>query len=805
MSEVFNSPIDSTGTAPPGYTSTQGILSRGSDLFYLTPNAVFKSSDGGVTYTALDADNQPNGGGIGAVWYDGADTSYHVWRNYGDGDGSLLYQIAVTSFDLTSGTWGSPTPFSNDTTDWNSISPAPVPVGSTAWGNNGFAPMGIAVRSDGSYVVTFQNFDEPSASEVYERIFVKIYSGGAWGSSVYFDGDSSSTFSTGWGTCLLGAEDRVHIFCTEIDAYFDFGTSHFVISGPQRIVQKTLTFAGTLEAGQTIDTQGSTPVAQVDYFLLGAPQLFGGSIYLPYQREDSGLPDSYLAFASSADTPTWTVNDFSDLQNTGSSFPMTPALYVDPVSGDLWIARQVDSGNTNFKAGSGSSWSAAASLFAGGAAGVINSAFNQLVLIGASYAWAFSAITSEAIFTPNFWFPAPVAPPVAGPIAIRITKIVENENFELECEAEPFWYGTYAPIPLTAQSVAPYQPQTGADPGDVNTPVFVEPPPRLSGSLNTQELWIVASGATDAYGGAQVYMSTDGGTSYQPVGTIQGNAITGVLTADWPAGGDPDTTNDLSVDLTESQGELESYSVSDEDNFLYPCMVEPGAGANPYELMTYAIATLTTAHNYTLVATGGGTNHLRRAVFGMPTVGAGVDHPTGSRFTFLGRGAPGVLKIPLNPSLIGVELHFKFLAFNSFLSSPQALSAATDYTFTPTGVPGPASFSYTQTPATALSNPTSTTIDMAQVSVAFPGSTVNYNARTFTIPAPASPTQYFVFITDPGMVGDTGSGTNLTATCTTSSSLFGVAGYTYIGSIVALAAGGGTTTTPGGYYPGRTP
>jgi hypothetical protein len=48
-------------------------------------------------------------------------------------------------------------------------------------------------------------------------------------------------------------------------------------------------------------------------------------------------------------------------------------------------------------------------------------------------------------------------------------------------------------------------------------------------------------------------------------------------------------------------------------------------------------------------------------------------------------------------------------------------------------------------------------------------------------------------------VGDSGSATNLTSYCETSDSKVGVAGYTFIGAILAVPAGGATTIIPGGW------
>jgi hypothetical protein len=675
-------------------------------------------------------------------------------------------------------------------------------------------------------------------------------------------------------------------------------------------------------------------------------------------------------------------------------------------------------------------------------------------------------------------------------IPLRILIIEEDEAFGLKVTAEPFIYGCYAPLGLPATAQQGYVPQTGGNPGSVNEPIIFEPVPRLAGGNTQPELWLVVSGGattgsppvTPNYGGCFVYVSTDGGNSYNPVAplsnsgsvvggdgniptnAIQGNAITGFLTEGWPASPSPDSINDLFIDLSESHGELESYSVQDEDEDTYPCYVGGGAtsplyvqscsnavgigngaaggstskvfpnannagnvifvivavrqglpvgsiivsdtklnvynlipgckttglndgeayvyaaaniagGANtvevsvgatsgpdvldsailfaaieysdvatlgsppsaiscsfsvnqadqatpmptgafavtiaggliiafgfdvanttdawslpapvlgwnlrespratgsegalavwdtsapnpsaqavsinsdqvatfhvgalavypqntqqvtgiPYELMTYAVAELTGPYQYTLKATSSGSppeaNHLDRGVFGAPAPNQGVLHSGpafggmapyfgAARWAFVGPPYPGIMRIALDPSWIGKTLYFKFAAFNGFMGSVQSLSDCIAYPYTPTGTAGsasgnPASYTVAPTqagsppvaPLNALTNPTSTTIDMAQVTVQFPSNTVNYNARVFTIPNPTVPTTYYVTITDPGYTGDSPGQTNLAAICQTSNDLVGVNGNTYIGSIVAMPGGGGTVTSPGG-------
>ena len=118
-------------------------------------------------------------------------------------------------------------------------------------------------------------------------------------------------------------------------------------------------------------------------------------------------------------------------------------------------------------------------------------------------------------------------------LPVRLTSIAEDDQYNLDCEAEPFFYGVNAPTALTVTAPAPYVPSTTDTPANVNAPIFIEPVLRLTN--NVSQLWIVVSDADPNYGGCQVFLSTDGDSSYpNVVGTLTGSAITGVLTADWP-------------------------------------------------------------------------------------------------------------------------------------------------------------------------------------------------------------------------------------------------------------------------------
>lgn len=115
------------------------------------------------------------------------------------------------------------------------------------------------------------------------------------------------------------------------------------------------------------------------------------------------------------------------------------------------------------------------------------------------------------------------------------------------------------------------------------------------------------------------------------------------------------------------------------------------------------------------------------------------------------------------------------------------------------GAPNSLQSTYANNPAIALTQPTSTTIHVASVAVSFgTAAAVTYAARTLTITAPSVATVLYVTIADPTQQGESGSPT-LTATVSTTQSLVGVIGNTYMGSVIALPAGSAIRMGPGGW------
>jgi hypothetical protein len=169
------------------------------------------------------------------------------------------------------------------------------------------------------------------------------------------------------------------------------------------------------------------------------------------------------------------------------------------------------------------------------------------------------------------------------------------------------------------------------------------------------------------WGGASVWLSPDN-SSYVQIGKVYGPSRMGVLSAQLVSSADPDTTHTLSVDLTESNGTLQSGSASDCDNFRTICYVDG-------ELISYQVATLTATNKYNLAT------KLHRGIFGSP-IGA---HNAGSVFLRLD---DAVFVWEADPTLVGTTIYFKFTSFNSLGLMEQSLANATAYSFAFSGLYG---------------------------------------------------------------------------------------------------------------------
>jgi hypothetical protein len=137
-------------------------------------------------------------------------------------------------------------------------------------------------------------------------------------------------------------------------------------------------------------------------------------------------------------------------------------------------------------------------------------------------------------------------------------------------------------------------------------------------------------------------------------------AVQGVLTADLPPHSSPDATNTLSVDLTESRGQLASVSATDAANLVTLCYVGG-------ELLAYQNASLTAANKYALTT-------LYRGAYGSSI----TDHPPGTLFARLD-GSIGRFSYP--NTLIGQTIYLKFASMNIVGGGLQSLNSLPAYTY----------------------------------------------------------------------------------------------------------------------------
>lgn len=247
---------------------------------------------------------------------------------------------------------------------------------------------------------------------------------------------------------------------------------------------------------------------------------------------------------------------------------------------------------------------------------------------------------------------------------VRVTEVQEDEKGELQFKAEE--------LPAAIGTATLYVPQGGspttppdlkADPGDVNPPVIIEPPPLFTNGI--AQVWLAASGGPE-WGGADVYISADG-THYAWIGKVTQPVQQGVLTAPLPDAAGLDAGNILSLDTTESNQVLSlDVTTADADKFRTASLIDN-------EILAYGAASATGTFTANLT-------YLQRGAYGT----AHSAHLAGAQFTRLNPAAALVYNLPA--SYVGQTLYFKFVSFNIFGSGNQQISDAVAYTFTPVGL-----------------------------------------------------------------------------------------------------------------------
>ncbi len=243
-------------------------------------------------------------------------------------------------------------------------------------------------------------------------------------------------------------------------------------------------------------------------------------------------------------------------------------------------------------------------------------------------------------------------------VLVRINEIKENADGGLDVVAEEMLVGANHAAVYTRQVTAGTIINTSIAPGSVAAPVLINPARTLTN--NDLQVWVAVSGGT-SWGGCQVFTSADG-TNYEYAGTLTAPARYGVTTGALGAVADPDTTSSFGVNLTASLGTLNSATLADVNAGSTLCLIDS-------ELISYQVATLTSANNYTL-----GTR-LRRGLMGT-TVAA---HSVGAPFVRLDGG---IFKYSYTPQQVGTTAYVKFCSFNIYGQSLEDISTVTAYSLT---------------------------------------------------------------------------------------------------------------------------
>lgn len=247
---------------------------------------------------------------------------------------------------------------------------------------------------------------------------------------------------------------------------------------------------------------------------------------------------------------------------------------------------------------------------------------------------------------------------------VRLTSIDETDKGDLKCVGEQFNAGVGWAANYAKQAISNTPINTLQDPGSVNAPLIFEPRSDLTDA--TPEIWLALSGASQYWGGCQVWISFDNIT-FNPIGEIKLPARSGYLSSGLAlfAGANPDNAHTLKVDLTESRGSLTS-AVSD---------VEADEDATlsyvDGELINFRTATLTGSYAYDLTK-------LWRAQYG---TAAGA-HSGGTRYVRLD---DRIFKYKLPARYIGRTIYLKFPSFNVWGKSLEDIAGVTAYSYAPTG------------------------------------------------------------------------------------------------------------------------
>lgn len=243
---------------------------------------------------------------------------------------------------------------------------------------------------------------------------------------------------------------------------------------------------------------------------------------------------------------------------------------------------------------------------------------------------------------------------------VRIIEIEEDEEGVLTVKAEDFPMGAASATAYPTQPSLGYSADYNKSPGNAHAPVIFEAPLQLTGG--EPQIWLATAGG-DMWGGAEVWISTDG-NSYTRIGATNKKARFGSLSAPLASGAVFDRANTLNVEI--SAGQMTGGTEQDSRDLLTLCYVDG-------EFLAYETAELKGVGRYTL-------GNLTRGAYGST-----IDrHNAGSQFV---RIDEAMFKYAVPANWVGRTVWVKLVSFNVFGSGVQELAEVPAYSYTIKGAP----------------------------------------------------------------------------------------------------------------------
>nr|DAX81941.1 MAG TPA: tail protein [Caudoviricetes sp.] len=243
---------------------------------------------------------------------------------------------------------------------------------------------------------------------------------------------------------------------------------------------------------------------------------------------------------------------------------------------------------------------------------------------------------------------------------VRIIEIEEDEEGVLTVKAEDFPMGAATATAYPTQPSLGYSADYNKSPGNAHAPVIFEAPLQLTGG--EPQIWLATAGG-DMWGGAEVWISTDG-NSYTRIGATNKKARFGSLSAPLASGAVFDRANTLNVEI--SAGQMTGGTEQDSRDLLTLCYVDG-------EFLAYETAELKGVGRYTL-------GNLTRGAYG-----SNIDrHNAGSQFV---RIDEAMFKYAVPANWVGRTVWVKLVSFNVFGSGAQELAEVPAYSYTIKGAP----------------------------------------------------------------------------------------------------------------------